>query len=94
MTIFRQLKRLESTTRSPIYSHFQESIQGATSIRAYECFDRFLLTLQNLVDKNMITYLPSIIANRFVALKIIHLNSSNAYFDLQINKKYNQPKII
>ncbi|CAI5456759.1 unnamed protein product [Caenorhabditis angaria] len=66
----RQLKRLESASRSPIYSHFQESIQGVSSIRAYGVTDRFIRESQNRVDENLATYYPSIVANRWLAVRL------------------------
>jgi ATP-binding cassette subfamily C (CFTR/MRP) protein 1 len=60
----RQLKRLESVSRSPIYSHFGESVTGAQTIRAYGVQDRFIRESESRVDFNQVCYYPSIIANR------------------------------
>ncbi|PNF24809.1 hypothetical protein B7P43_G15136 [Cryptotermes secundus] len=66
----RQLKRLESVSRSPIYSHFGESITGAQTIRAYGVQQRFMQESESRVDFNQICYFPSIIANRWLAVRL------------------------
>ncbi|CAG7836472.1 unnamed protein product, partial [Allacma fusca] len=62
----RQLKRMESVTRSPIYSHFGETITGASTIRAYGQQDRFILDSEAKVDYNQMAYFPAIVANRWM----------------------------
>lgn len=48
----RQLKRLESVTRSPIYTHFSSSFDGLTSIRAFHVQEDFLNMLMMKIDAN------------------------------------------
>ncbi|XP_045474208.1 multidrug resistance-associated protein 1 isoform X6 [Harmonia axyridis] len=66
----RQLKRLESVSRSPIYSHFGETITGASVIRAYCQEDRFILESDNKVNTNQMCCYPSVIANRWLAVRL------------------------
>lgn len=66
----RELKRLDSVSRSPIYAHFQESLGGISTIRAYRQQDRFEHENEWRVDANLRAYFPSISANRWLALRL------------------------
>ena len=66
----RQLKRLESTTRSPIYSNFGETLSGISTIRAYDCVDRFVRYSDMLIDRNQSCSYPNIIANRWLSIRL------------------------
>uniref|UniRef100_A0A8C0H8B4 Multidrug resistance-associated protein 1 n=1 Tax=Chelonoidis abingdonii TaxID=106734 RepID=A0A8C0H8B4_CHEAB len=66
----RQLKRLESVSRSPVYSHFNETLLGVSVIRAFEEQTRFKLQSDLKVDENQKAYFPSIVANRWLAVRL------------------------
>lgn len=71
----RELKRLDSVSRSPIYAHFQESLGGITTIRAYRQQQRFAQENEWRVDANLRAYFPSINANRWLAVRLEFLGS-------------------
>ena len=71
----RELKRLDSISRSPIYAHFQESLGGITTIRAYRQQSRFALENEWRVDANLRAYFPSITANRWLAVRLEFIGS-------------------
>jgi ABC-type multidrug transport system fused ATPase/permease subunit len=66
----RELKRLDSVSRSPIYAHFQETLGGLSTIRAYRQQSRFELENEWRVDANLRAYFPSISANRWLAIRL------------------------
>ncbi|EKX42001.1 hypothetical protein GUITHDRAFT_88223 [Guillardia theta CCMP2712] len=66
----RELKRIESTTKSPLYSHFGESIAGSTIIRAGGQAGRFCQENCEKVDR--VNNLFSLIngCNRWLAVRL------------------------
>ncbi|KAH7122420.1 multidrug resistance-associated protein 1 [Dendryphion nanum] len=71
----RELKRLDSISRSPIYAHFQESLSGMSTIRAYHQQKRFEMENEWRIDANLRAYFPSINANRWLAVRLEFIGS-------------------
>jgi ATP-binding cassette subfamily C (CFTR/MRP) protein 3 len=76
----RQLKRLESVSRSPIYSHFQETLSGVTTIRAYHKQEEFLEQSEHKVDHNQEAYYASICSNRWLAIRLEFIGNLVVFF--------------
>ncbi|KNC96889.1 uncharacterized protein SPPG_07717 [Spizellomyces punctatus DAOM BR117] len=66
----RELKRLESTTRSPIFSHFSETIVGASTIRAYGAEDKFMKENYARVDTNHRAFFYLWVSNRWLGVRV------------------------
>lgn len=62
-----QLRRLEAVSRSPIYSHFNETVQGTSVIRAFGEQRRFVLQANHCIDNNQEAYFPRFVATRLIS---------------------------
>ncbi|XP_016383055.1 multidrug resistance-associated protein 1-like isoform X2 [Sinocyclocheilus rhinocerous] len=70
-----QLRRLESVSRSPIYTHFNETVQGVSVIRAFGEQSRFILLANSRVDHNQTSYFPRFVATRWLAVNLEFLGN-------------------
>eukprot|EP00952_Eustigmatos_sp_NYUAD-ZCMA_P006246 26928-Eustigmatos_ZCMA.PRE.1 len=52
----REMKRMESISRSPVYSHFAETVRGVTTIRAFGRVDDFVAECHQRQDRNTRIY--------------------------------------
>lgn len=78
----RQLKRLESISRSPIYSHFSETVTGSSVIRAYGRSQDFQAISDAKVDANQRSCYAHIASNRSEASSLSPCPSGSPHQDL------------
>ncbi|KAK7930845.1 hypothetical protein WMY93_007240 [Mugilogobius chulae] len=76
----RQLRRLDSVSRSPIYSHFGETVSGLSVIRAYGHQERFLKHNEKTIDENLKSVYPWIVSNRWVAIRLEFVGNLVVFF--------------
>ncbi|KAJ2803489.1 hypothetical protein H4R20_002872 [Coemansia guatemalensis] len=66
----REVRRLFSTTRSPIFAHFHESAAGITTIRAYNQQSRFASKNEYHVGQYMRTDTASLLLDQWLAMRL------------------------
>lgn len=68
--VSRETKRLESISRSPVYSHFSETLGGLATIRAYGLANRFMGIFEDRLDENTRAYYNNKTADRWLASRL------------------------
>lgn len=66
----RQIKRIQSITRSPIYSHFSETLSGTSTIKAYNLQRRFTNDCMSKVDTNLISSRVFLATSRWLSVRL------------------------
>ena len=76
----RDLKRLESVQRSPLYQQFGETLSGIITIRAYGDEKRFMRDNQNRVDTHNRPFIYLWATNRWLALRVDFTGALVSFF--------------
>lgn len=66
----REVKRMDSITRSPVYAQFGEAINGLSSIRAYKAYDRVANINGKSMDNNIRFTLANSSSNRWLTIRL------------------------
>ncbi|KAK8805623.1 hypothetical protein WA158_002279 [Blastocystis sp. Blastoise] len=70
ITSSREIKRLDSISRSPIYAHFSETLDGIPVIRAFRMQDYFINNNNKKLDYNQRAYFLQFSANCWLGLRL------------------------
>ncbi|XP_006825518.1 ATP-binding cassette sub-family C member 9-like [Saccoglossus kowalevskii] len=70
ITTSREIQRLDSITRSPVFAHYSESLGGLSTIRAYRKESAFKRRLLRTVDFNNVAQLYLHTGNRWLGIRL------------------------
>ncbi|XP_058723910.1 ABC transporter C family member 2-like [Vicia villosa] len=76
----REVKRLDSVSRSPVYAQFGEALNGLSTIRAYKAYDRMADINGRSMDNNIRFTLVNISGNRWLAIRLETLGGLMIWF--------------
>lgn len=76
----RQLRRIESVSRSPIYSHFSETLTGCHVIRAFGQKERFTEVCESKIDINLKTMYPTNSSGRWLTIRLETIGNLIIFF--------------
>lgn len=64
------MKRLSSSTLSPLYAHFNETLQGLSTIRAFRAVSRFKYENEHFLENSQKAIFASTAAGQWLALRL------------------------
>ena len=76
----RQVTRLQSIAKSPIFSHFSETINGAATIRAYQQQNRFFQESEERVASHLLCNYICDMTNRWLSIRVEVLGNLIVFF--------------
>lgn len=76
----RQLRRLVSISRSPLFSHFGESLTGLQTIRAYDQQKRFTLECHQKIDVSQSGQFSQTTSNRWLSVRLELIGNLIVFF--------------
>ncbi|KAF9438945.1 hypothetical protein BGZ76_002608 [Entomortierella beljakovae] len=71
----RELKRIESVTKSPLYSHFGETLVGVSTIRAFGVESQFMEDVLVKLDNNNSPFYFLWMCNRWLSIRVDFIGS-------------------
>ncbi|XP_068825784.1 multidrug resistance-associated protein 1-like [Capricornis sumatraensis] len=80
MASSRQIRRLAGASRSPVISHFCETLLGVSTIRAFGHEQRFIQQNKEVVNENLVCFYNNVISNRWLSVRLEFLGNLMVFF--------------